>query len=219
MNPHLLIQLIIFADQTVGLMNETKEHILKTSLLLFLQKSYKEVTMSDIVKKTGLSKGAFYHYFISKEQLFKEIVLMFFSMGEMDFQSFPKETLKGFIDEYLKRIESSFIQINQMMGGQPNEEVNFNFFFIMFDAMKRFPEMMKLERQQYLKDIKVWESVIENAKNQAEIRSSTNSREIADLFLYCTDGVFIRVVNTEKQVKYKDKLQQAFYAFYENLKA
>lgn len=200
-------------------MNETKEHILKTSLLLFLQKSYKEVTMREIVEKTGLSKGAFYHYFKSKEELFKEIVLMFFTMGAMDFNSFPKETLKGFIDEYLQRIESSFIQINQMMGGQPNEEVSFNFFFIMFDAMKRFPEMMKLEEQQYLNDLKVWESVIENAKNEDEIESSSSNTEIADLFLYCTDGVFIRVVNTEKQVKYKDKLKQAFYAIYENLKA
>jgi len=59
------------------MMNEAKEHILRTSLLLFLQKSYKEVTMREIVEKTALSKGAFYHYFSSKEQLFKEIVLMF----------------------------------------------------------------------------------------------------------------------------------------------
>ena len=37
--------------------------------------------MKEIVEKTGLSKGAFYHHFSSKEILFKEIVLMFFAMG------------------------------------------------------------------------------------------------------------------------------------------
>jgi len=44
-------------------MSDTKTHILMVSLKLFLQKNFKEVTMKEIVKETGLSKGAFYHYF------------------------------------------------------------------------------------------------------------------------------------------------------------
>ena len=53
---------------------KSKEHILITAFSLFLQKSFKEVTMKEIVKETGLSKGAFYHYFESKEQLFLELL-------------------------------------------------------------------------------------------------------------------------------------------------
>ncbi|MDR3129397.1 MAG: TetR/AcrR family transcriptional regulator [Tannerellaceae bacterium] len=52
-------------------MKEVKEHILKTALTLFLQKSFKEVIMNDIVEKTGMSKGAFYHYYSSKEKVFE----------------------------------------------------------------------------------------------------------------------------------------------------
>jgi len=44
-------------------MNDTREHILKVAFNLFLLKSYKEVTMAELVEKTGMSKGAFYHYF------------------------------------------------------------------------------------------------------------------------------------------------------------
>ena len=55
-------------------MSETKEHILKVSFLLFLQKNFKDVTMNEIVEKTGMSKGAFYHYFKSKEELFEDII-------------------------------------------------------------------------------------------------------------------------------------------------
>jgi AcrR family transcriptional regulator len=36
-----------------------------------MQKGYKEVTMKDIVDNAELSKGAFYHYFDSKEKVFK----------------------------------------------------------------------------------------------------------------------------------------------------
>ncbi len=41
----------------------TREHILKVSLYLFLQKGFKEVTMREIVEKSEMSKGAIYHYF------------------------------------------------------------------------------------------------------------------------------------------------------------
>jgi AcrR family transcriptional regulator len=59
-------------------MNNSREHILQTAFKLLLQKSYHEVTMQDIVQVSGMSKGAFYHYFNSKEAVFKEIVQHFF---------------------------------------------------------------------------------------------------------------------------------------------
>ncbi len=106
-----------------------------------------------------------------------------------------------------------------MLGGEEGAVVSFNFFFIMFDAMKRFPEMMKLEEEQYKNDLKVWENRIHKAKISGEISSPTVNKDIANLFLYCTDGVFIRALNTEKPVKYKDQLKKAFYSIYNNLKS
>jgi AcrR family transcriptional regulator len=46
-------------------MSDSRTHILETAANLFMQKSYKEVTMKEIVDKTGLSKGAFYLHFRS----------------------------------------------------------------------------------------------------------------------------------------------------------
>ena len=66
-------------------MNDSKEHILLASLNLFLQKNFKEVTIKEIVEITGLSKGAFYHYFQSKEQLFEEVMEHFFKIHYCNF--------------------------------------------------------------------------------------------------------------------------------------
>jgi len=44
-------------------MTTTKEHILFTALKLILKKGYGNVTMNELVEASGLSKGAFYHYF------------------------------------------------------------------------------------------------------------------------------------------------------------
>ncbi|MDR0424755.1 MAG: TetR/AcrR family transcriptional regulator, partial [Clostridiales Family XIII bacterium] len=58
-------------------MKETKEHILSIAQNLFLKKGYKNVTMKELVEKSGFTKGAFYHYFESKESLFREVVERF----------------------------------------------------------------------------------------------------------------------------------------------
>ena len=47
----------------------SKDKIIQVALILFSNKGYKETTMADLVAETGLSKGAVYHHFKSKEEI------------------------------------------------------------------------------------------------------------------------------------------------------
>ena len=56
-----------------------KHDIRKTELLdlaqkLFYEKGYEKTTIEDILKASNISKGAFYHYFSSKEDLLNSLV-------------------------------------------------------------------------------------------------------------------------------------------------
>ena len=199
-------------------MNTTKEHILKTSLLLFLRKSYRDVTMKEIVEKTGLSKGAFYHYFNSKEELFKEIANVFFSMGNIDYNSFPQNSLHGFYNHYLNYMGQSFQKMYAFIGNTDDSKTSLNFFLIMFEAISRFPEFLTYELEQYNRSVQAWIKVTQQARKSGEIQSASSDKQIADLFLYCTDGVFIRFVNSDKNTDYQSELQDAFDTVYSNLK-
>jgi AcrR family transcriptional regulator len=55
-------------------MNDTKEYIIDQAYTLFLSHSYEAVTISDISKAVGLTKGALYHHFINKEEVFKAVI-------------------------------------------------------------------------------------------------------------------------------------------------
>ena len=200
-------------------MNDPKEHILKTSLLLFLQKSYKDVTMKEIVEKTGLSKGAFYHYFKSKEELFKDISNLFMSMGVIDYSKFPQDSLNKFYKSYVNYVGLSFRNMFEMLGSPDDGKSSFNFFLIMFEAVSRFPEFLEFELAQYNKSVEAWMHVIKKAKETGEIRTISSDKDLADLFLYCTDGVFIRFVNSDKNVSYETELLMAFNTIYDNLKS
>ncbi|MCD8260962.1 MAG: TetR/AcrR family transcriptional regulator, partial [Bacteroides sp.] len=88
-------------------MKETKEYIIQKAFVLFLQKSYKEVTMQDIVKSTGLSKGAFYHYFKSKETVFEEVIRYFYDhIMITDYNDFPTTSLKEFYQTYIRKLHT-----------------------------------------------------------------------------------------------------------------
>lgn len=53
---------------------ETIQKILDASLKLFLEKGYEETTVLDIIAEMGgLTRGAFYHHFKSKEEVFEAL--------------------------------------------------------------------------------------------------------------------------------------------------
>jgi len=65
---------------------ETVKKILETSLKLFLEKGYEETTVLDIVSNLGgLTRGAFYHHFKSKEEVLDAI------FANMDGENHPFE--------------------------------------------------------------------------------------------------------------------------------
>ena len=51
-----------------------KNKILDAALQIFVKKGYAETRMDDIVKDSGASKGAIYHYYSSKKDLFLDLI-------------------------------------------------------------------------------------------------------------------------------------------------
>lgn len=54
--------------------NNKKKQILDAALQVFVKKGYSETRMDDIVKGSGMSKGAIYHHYSSKKELFLELI-------------------------------------------------------------------------------------------------------------------------------------------------
>lgn len=90
----------------------TRLKLIKTGALLFAKKSFVEVTVEDVVRKANVSKGAFYHYFSSKEDFYREIIKEANSVFERIFQekistaSPDTPKLKTFIEAVLQFYQS-----------------------------------------------------------------------------------------------------------------
>jgi len=177
-------------------MNDSKEHIIIVACKLFLQKNYKEVTMKEIVEKTGLSKGAFYHYFISKEQLFLEALDYFFTnVMTHIYENYSKESFYKFYHDYANEVKAYCNRFVTIFKEEENDgKFGMNYFTLAFDALKLFPEFkdkMILEQE---KELKTWIDVVSSARTNGEIKSSLTDEEIAQIFLFVGDGVSMHMI-------------------------
>ena len=53
---------------------ETQDLIINTSFELFYEKGYNATSIPDVMKKTSLSKGAFYHHFKNKHEIGTRVI-------------------------------------------------------------------------------------------------------------------------------------------------
>ena len=59
---------------SINTKKNTKIKILDAAFNVFVKNGYKDTTMSHIVGESGLSKGAIYHYYSSKKELFLGLI-------------------------------------------------------------------------------------------------------------------------------------------------
>src|SRR3954447_6785078 len=52
---------------------ETRARLLEAARAVFEETGFLDARISDIAERAGLSHGSFYHYFDSKEQIFREV--------------------------------------------------------------------------------------------------------------------------------------------------
>jgi AcrR family transcriptional regulator len=185
---YLSQKLLILTDRTVGFsMNDTKEHILDVSLTLFLQKSYKAVTMKEIVEKTGLSKGAFYYYFESKEQLFIKAFEHYYGDAlRDDLTQISQDSLKSFYNDILVSLSENlkkFLKMEEENGAEP-----MNHHLLLFEAISRIPSFREMYKKENQKEVNAWKEVIKKARESREIDTELSDEMTVKLFVHAEAG-------------------------------
>lgn len=169
-------------------MKDSRENIIITATNLFLQKGFKEVTMKELVESAAISKGAFYHYFTSKEQVFEEVVMSFFNaMKIKDYDALSTTSLKDFYTNWSKTLLNK--KSDQNFGTKINTEFVQNHYYLLFDGLRLIPACRKAFDEEQSKENKAWLKIIATAKKSGEIESKLPNEDIAKLFMFMADGL------------------------------
>ncbi len=167
----------------IKVIHKTQENILKQALELFMSKGYDGVTLQDILDKAELSKGAFYHYFKSKEECFEECVKYFLSIILFnDYHAFPSDNLREFIHALRKKICS-----------RDYFKDSINMFTFANDVIIRMPKFLDYFNIHNKIELERWTEVVQNALDSGEISSTLPAESIAKLFISTCDGVALHL--------------------------
>ena len=91
---------------------ESKENIMNSALILFSLYGYKTVNIDSIAKNAGCSRGLIYHYFVDKENLYKEMMIVvankIYELTEQIDYSLPADVaLSKLLDLLLEKLSNS----------------------------------------------------------------------------------------------------------------
>lgn len=95
---------------------ETRERILETAEGLILKSGYAGMAIDDLLKATGLTKGAFFHHFKSKADLAKN-VLERYAQNDMDLFQELSERADRLSDDPLERVIIFLRLFNEYLDG------------------------------------------------------------------------------------------------------
>lgn len=161
---------------------EAKSKIVKAARVVFARKGYHDATMDDVAKEIGVSKGALYSYFNSKEDLIKEIS----AQGH--------QTLRGILIESSKcgSLEGALEQIYTKITEEYKGNLHTHFELVALSSHD--PSLRRIVYDDYKKDIEAVEAFVEEKKKQGFIRTDVDARVLGELFTGLYMGTLAKLV-------------------------
>jgi len=151
---------------------ETRNRIYTSAIELMEENGFESFTIADISKKAGVSVGAFYHYFDSKNDILAEIFYRaddYFSTQVVN--SFSKSSIPEQIVEYFDH----YAKFNVMSGVETTQQL--------------FNPKIKFFIEEGRPMLEILEDLIRKGQEKHEIRGDTDAKELLRYLLVMARGI------------------------------
>jgi TetR/AcrR family transcriptional regulator, transcriptional repressor for nem operon len=165
-------------------MSDTKEYIIDEAYKLFLEKSYESVSISDISQAIGLTKGALYHHFVNKEDLFKAVIdkyLKIIVLSDIKQDITCAECIQAIIDYVSQVVNTTCI------GNQPFEPINY--LSLLIDALRHYPGFAEKHGHFFNETIDNLKTILDQAVKSGEIRDDIDTAAAAQHLFSLSAGI------------------------------
>lgn len=152
------------------------ERILKPAFKLFLIYNYESVSAAKLEEEIGLTRGAIFFKYKTKEALFKAVIDKYvfdFKPGSLDIKGV--DNLKEFIDRFLIGIEERMKEMQSL--GVPS--IHGSGFNLLYQAAKYYPEFNIKISAMFDLGVQIWENIIQKAKDSGEIKPTCDVHKAA----------------------------------------
>jgi TetR/AcrR family transcriptional regulator, transcriptional repressor for nem operon len=165
-------------------MGDTREYITDKAFELFLTRSYEAVSIRDISQAIGLTKGALYHHFINKEELFKAVIdkYLVFTGPEGDLDNTSLQRYNELVVSNVKKMMDKLFSKNTKF-------IPINYLTLIADGFKHYPGFAAEKESFFNAEISKTKRVLDNAIKRGEIRSDINTSAVAMTYFSVAIGL------------------------------
>lgn len=194
-------------------MCDTREYIIDQAYSLFLSRSYEAVSISEISKAIGFTKGALYHHFKNKEELFKSVINKYLPI-EKYFAPLVEVTLKEYIEISIKSADEI---VHNILGNKLGF-IPLTYLALFIDAFRHYPEYAKEKERLIQGELEKIKIIIVKSIEKGEIRKDINPDFMAMNFLSISTGIAGNLVQNYSPKLAIDMLRNQFYELYKLMK-
>ncbi|MBN2502423.1 MAG: TetR/AcrR family transcriptional regulator [Anaerolineales bacterium] len=189
---------------------ERKEQIIEAATRVFLERGVQKTRMDDIVEKSGLSKGALYWYFKSKDDLIIGIVDALFEKEFKTLQDFDynEGSAKEVLNEFVEIMIADFGRISVLMP----------IFFEFFALAMRSKTIRNMFKQYFHKYMSYLEPIIQRGIDSGEFRQ-INAYDAAINLGALLEGTFLLKAYDPDMVELEKHFRSGLEVFLHGIEA
>lgn len=176
---------------------QTRDRIYNAAVTLFDKRGYDNVTIDDICNAVGMSKGAFYVHFKSKDQV---LIEEFFNI-DRHYQELSDKIFRMENDiERLRSFWRSSLEYIDKMGVKAVKVV----FHTEIGPSRKTPYIASRRRPVF----KIVEKLISEGQEAGYVRDDINPRELSDIAITCWRGLVYEWCLTNGKFDLQDRGQK-----------
>lgn len=195
-----------------------KEVLYRAAFRLFLTRPFEGVSISDIEKESGLTRGAVFYYATNKQDLFRQVI-EYYILDAQDIdkkvKSMPNCTLHEYIENYINGIERTMGNVLDTV-----ETIRGNtcraYISTLLQVCSMFPDIQNRYLINIHNDIGRWVTVLTYAIQQREVRKDIDVLCFARLFVSTFYGM--SVLDSISQGLNTLQLREQMYTLYNLIK-
>jgi TetR/AcrR family transcriptional regulator, transcriptional repressor for nem operon len=194
-------------------MSNTKEFIIDEAYNLFLSHSYEAVSISVISQAIGFTKGAIYHHFKNKEELFFSVIDKYLQFEGLiaEVETITFEQCNDICIENVRKI------LTKMFGRFP-EFVGINYVSLVADAFRHYPDFARRMDAFFSDETVKTKKVIDHCVKRGEIRNDVDTSVLANNYISTTIGLAGNLVQNKTVDEIVESLKSQLQALYMLLK-
>ena len=195
---------------------KNENEILEMAFEMFLEKGFSEVSTNELIREAGLTKGGFYYSFKSREELDQKVVARYIHPFFTD----PVAKMQEVWDGKKQDIPTEELLWNGFF--RPQRFVNFlyvidkevafrNFYFLLYESMKKFPEVEKYFKEFNVKRGEMLHRILDRGQKRGEVAKDIDLENYVTMILAMQDGILaLKVLDDgiDDEEKYKNIQKQ-----------